>query len=265
MLKVSPSFGLPSIGVLLKREQDCPYTFSEGFNTLAQSHRHIRLHPRSVLAEMQHAADLRGTAPSKTILPLPDAEVPTYLVSCPPVRKGPKAPVDAFIRALAETQTSWDAAHDTSFRTAFGFVPTTHSEPEMEGGPIPPYDMYAQGTPSSVRSVFNQVPEYTLCTPRHPASHRSWTRHPVAMSIAPKQHREMVITPWCNLSEIEREEDEKVQIVMTRDYNKAVKEQESLAPRRVALEDRSQIPEGTKREWPLRGTIGPGYYLPESE
>lgn len=203
---------------------------------------------------------MRGTAPSTTLSPVPNGKVPTYLVSCPPVNRGPKAPVQALIRALAETQTTWDA-EDMSFRTAFGFVPTTHSDPEMEGGPIPPYDMHAEDTPSSFRTIFNPVPEHTLCTPRHPASHHSWTRLPVTISLHPKRRREKVVTPWCNLSAIEKQENEKVQLVMTRDYDKAVKEQAKLPPRKVALEDRSKIPEGSNREWPLRGTIGPGYYL----
>lgn len=212
---------------------------------------------------MQHADDLQGTAPSSTSLPLPDQAVPSYLVSCPPIRNGPKAVVDDVIRELAEQQTSWDSEHDMSFRTAFGFVPTTHSNPQMEGGPIPPYDMHAQHTPSSTRSVFNELPEYTLCTPRHPASHRSWTRLPVTMSLAPKRHREMIVAPWCNLSELERVDDEKIRIVMERDFDKAVRQQERLPPRKVALEDRERIQEGSQREWPMRGTIGPGYYLAE--
>ena len=203
---------------------------------------------------------MRGTAPSTNQSPLPNGKVPTYLVSCPPVSRGPKAPVEALIRALAETQTTWDA-ENLSFRTAFGFVPTTHSDPEMEGGPIPPYDMHAEDTPSSVRTVFNPVPEYTFCTPRHPATHHSWTRLPVAMSLGQKRRRERFVTPRCNLSAIEREENEKVQLVMTKDYAKAIEEQAKLRPRRVALEDRLTIPEGSNREWPLRSTIGPGCYL----
>lgn len=239
----------------------CPYTFSEAFTSITQSHRHIRAHPSSALAHMQHAADVRGNAPSTAPTPLPETTVPTCLISCPPVLNGPKAPVDALIRALAETQTLWDSPWDMSFRTAFGFVPTRHSNPEMDGAPIPPYDMYAQGTPSSTRSVFNQIPEYTLCTPRHPASRKSWSRQPVEMSLVPKRIREKIVTPWCNLSAMEAEEDEKLQIVMTRDYDQAIAEQKRRGPRRVALEDPQQVPEGSSREWPLRETIGPGHYL----
>jgi hypothetical protein len=262
LLKVSLLRYITTVG-FLTCYLDCPYTFSESFNTLAQSHRHIRLHPSSALAQMQHAEDLQGTAPSSPPLPLPDGVVPSYLLPCPPIRNGSKAPVDALMRELAEQQTSWDSEHDMSFRTAFGFVPTEHSDPDMEGGPIPPYDMHAKDTSSSTRSVFNELPEYTLCTPRHPASHRSWIRLPVTMSLTPKRHREMIVAPWCNLSEIGRVEDEKLQIVMERDFDKAIREQEQLPPRKVALEDREQIPEGSRREWPMRGTIGPGYYLAE--
>ena len=63
---------------------------------------------------------------------------------------------------------------------------------------------------------------------------------------------------------MEREENEKLKIVMSRDLDEAVKEQAKLPPRRIALEDRSKIPEGSDREWPLRGTIGPGYYLDDN-
>jgi hypothetical protein len=73
----------------------------------------------------------------------------------------------------------------------------------------------------------------------------------------------MIVAPWCNLSELGRVEDEKLQIVMQRDFDKAVREQERLPPRKVAFEDRMRIPEGSQREWPMRGTIGPGYYLAE--
>lgn len=210
---------------------------------------------------MQHAVDVRGNAPTATLAILPAEEVPTCLISCPPVRSGPRAPVEALIRALAETQTLWDSPWDMSFRTAFGFVPTQHPNPEMDGAPIPPHDMYAQGTPSSTRAIFNQLPEYTLCTPRHPASRKTWSREPVGMGLGPKKSREKIVTPWCNLSEMEREEDEKLQIVRTRDIEKAVAEQRERGSRKVALEDRQQVPEGSKREWPLRSTIGPGHYL----
>ncbi|GHJ84791.1 hypothetical protein NliqN6_1193 [Naganishia liquefaciens] len=243
---------------------DCPYTFSESFSTLAKSHRHIRQHLPFELAQMRFNADMQGKAPSTNPPPLPEGAVPTYLVSCPPIRRGFKAPIEDFICTLAKTQASWDAEPDMSFRTAFGFVPFTHSDPEMKGCPIPAYDMYAQNTPSSTRTTFNPVPEYSLCTPRHPASHRSWKRLPVAMSLGPKRTREKIVTPWCNLSAMEREENEKLKIVMSRDLDEAVKEQAKLPPRRIALEDRSKIPEGSDREWPLRGTIGPGYYLDDN-
>lgn len=210
---------------------------------------------------MVDATDVRGHPPSQTPIALP-AEVPTCLISCPPIRSGPKAPVEALIRALAETQTLWDSPHDMSFRTAFGFLPTRHSNPEMDGAPIPPYDMYAQGTPSSTRSVFNQLPEYTLCTPRHPSARKTWSREPVTMSLGSKKTREKTVTPWCNLSEIEKEEDEKVNIVLTRDVDRALADQSMRVPRRVALEDPQQVPEGSNREWPLRSTIGIEHYRP---
>lgn len=81
------------------------------------------------------------------------------------------------------------------------------------------------------------------------------------MSLQPKKSREKTVTAWCNLSEMEKEEDEKVRIVMTRDLDQALAEQRRLGPRRVALEDPQQVPEGSNREWPLRSTIGPGHYL----
>ncbi|KAJ9111402.1 hypothetical protein QFC19_001171 [Naganishia cerealis] len=241
--------------------KDCPYNFSEAFNTIAQSHTHIRRHPPAVLADIQYAQDMRATAPTSILVPLPDKEVPTCLITCPPVRNGPKAPVQAMIQALAETQDLWDSQADMTFRTAFGFVPVSHSEPAMDGAPIPTYNMYAQGTPSDTRSVFNPVPEYTLCTPRHPASHRSWRRLPVKMELVPKRDHEKLVTPWCNLSELSRRDDAKSLLIMTRDPEQAIREQEKEGPRKVALEDPAEIREGMDREWPLRGTIGPGYYL----
>ncbi|KAJ9114654.1 hypothetical protein QFC22_005530 [Naganishia vaughanmartiniae] len=238
----------------------CPYTFSEAFPGIRQSHQHIRSHSPADLAHMQYAEDMRGIIPTSALVPLPEEE-PTYLMMPPPVRNGPKAPPEALIHALADTQDSWDAQADMTFRTAFGFLPVAHSEPALEGSPIPPYDMYAQGTPSDTRSVFNPVPEYTLCTPRHPASHKSWKRLPVKMEIVPKTQHEKIVTPWCNLSELSRREDAKIKLIMTRDPEKAIQEQKKKGPRKVALEDPEEVPEGMEREWPTRETIGPWHYL----
>jgi hypothetical protein len=238
----------------------CPYNFSEAFGSIAQSHKHVRTHQPAVLANMQYAKDTPNTIPGSSLMPVPE-KVPEYLIIDPPVRNGPKAPPEALIHALADTQDSWDSQADMTFRTAFGFVPVSHSEAALEGAPIPPYDMYAQGTPSDTRSLFNPVPEYTLCTPRHPASHKSWKRLPVKMQLGPKRRHEKIATPWCNLSDLSRRDDEKINLIMSRDPEKAIQQQKKKGPRKVALEDPEEVPEGLEREWPTRETIGPWHYL----
>ncbi|KAJ9104490.1 hypothetical protein QFC21_001986 [Naganishia friedmannii] len=255
-LDVKQNSGFPCCVV-----KDCPNCFSEAFEKITLSHKHIRAkHAPAALANMQFAQDMPNIIPTSALVPLPK-KAPEYVTIDPPVRNGPKAPPEALIHALADTQDSWDSQADMTFRTAFGFVPVSHSETALEGAPIPPYDMYAQGTPSDTRSLFNPVPEYTLCTPRHPASHKSWKRLPVKMELAPKRRHEKIVTPWCNLSELSRRDDAKIKLIMTRDPEKAIQEQKKKGPRKVALEDPEKVPVGMEREWPMRETIGPWHYL----